>query len=168
MKDSHDIYLKTDVLLLADVFEKYRNICIAYYWLDPCHYFSSPGLSCNAMLKMKDIKLDLIPDINMYHFIEKSMRGAVSYIPQNYSKTANTFMKSYDKASKCIIYEDQNNSCRWAMSQYLFDANVFRKVNPESRILEVNLEYPGELHNLHNDYPLVSENIEIKERGISD
>ena len=58
--DYHDLYLKTDVLLLADVFEKFINMCLDYYELDPCHYFSSPRLSWDAMLKMIGIKLGLI------------------------------------------------------------------------------------------------------------
>ena len=63
MGDYHDLYLKTDVLLLADVFEKFINRCLEYYRLDPCHCLSSPGLSWDAMLKMTDIELELISDI---------------------------------------------------------------------------------------------------------
>ena len=71
MGDYHDLYLKADVSLLADVFEKFINTCLDYYGLDPCHYFSSPGLSWDAMLKMIKIELDLISDIHMHLFIEK-------------------------------------------------------------------------------------------------
>ena len=74
MGDYHDLYLKTDVLFLADVFEKFINTCLDYYGLDPCHYFSSPGLSWDAMLKMIRTELDLISDIDMHLFIEKDMR----------------------------------------------------------------------------------------------
>ena len=70
MGDYHDLYLKTDVLLLADMFEKFINTCLDYYGLDPCHYFNSPGLSWNAMLKMTGIELDLISDIDMLLFID--------------------------------------------------------------------------------------------------
>ena len=76
----HDLYLKTDVLLLCDIFEKFVKTCLNYYNLDPCHYFSSPGLSWDAMLKMTKIKLELISDIDMHLFIEKGMRGGISYI----------------------------------------------------------------------------------------
>ena len=69
MGDYHDLYLKTDVLLLADVFEQFINTCLDYYRLNPCHYFSSPGLSCDAMLKMTRIELELISDIDMHLFI---------------------------------------------------------------------------------------------------
>ena len=80
MGDYHDHYLKKDVLLLADVFEKCISTCIKHYELDPCHYFSSPGLSWDAMLKMTDVKLEKISDIDKYLFIEKGSRGRISYI----------------------------------------------------------------------------------------
>ena len=78
--DYHDLYLKTDVLLLRDVFEKFIKTCIDCYGLDPCHYFSSPGLNWDAMLKMTGIELEVISDIDMHLFIEKGMRGGISYI----------------------------------------------------------------------------------------
>ena len=81
MGDYHDIYLKTDVLLLA---EKSIDMCLKYYGLDPCHYFSSPRLSWNAMLKMTEIELELILDNEMYLFIEKVMIGVISYIVRKY------------------------------------------------------------------------------------
>ena len=80
MCDYHDHYLKKDVLLLADVFEKLISKCIKHCELDPCHYFSSPGLSWDAMLKMTDVKLEKISDIDKYLFIEKGSRGGISYI----------------------------------------------------------------------------------------
>ena len=78
--DYHDLYLKPDVLLLADVFEKFISTCLDYYGLYICHYFSSPGLSWDAMLKMTKIGLQLLSDIDMLLFIEKGMRGGISYI----------------------------------------------------------------------------------------
>ncbi|KAL9974074.1 hypothetical protein ACROYT_G011073 [Oculina patagonica] len=75
MGEYHDLYLQSDVLLLADVFENFRKTCFKYYGLDPCWYFSSPNLSWDAMLKMTGIKLELMTDIDMYQFIEKGMRG---------------------------------------------------------------------------------------------
>ena len=86
MGDYHDLYLKTDVLLLADVFEKFIETCLNYYGLDPCHYFSSPGLSWDAMLKMTRVKLELISNIEMHLFIEKGMRGGISYIVKRHIK----------------------------------------------------------------------------------
>ena len=83
MGDYHDHYLKEDVLLLADVFEKFIATCLKFHGLDPCHYFSSPGLSWDAMLKMTGIKLEKKSDIDMYYFIGKGTRGGASYIAKN-------------------------------------------------------------------------------------
>ena len=86
MGDYHNHYLKKDILLLADFFEKFIGTCLKFYGLDPCHYFSSPGLSWNAMLKMTIIKLEKISDINKYLFIEKGLRGGISYIAKRCAK----------------------------------------------------------------------------------
>ena len=120
MGEYHDLYLKSDILLLADVFENFRKTCLQYYKLDPCHYFTSPGVSWDAMLKMTDIKLELMTDIDMFQFIEKGMRGGISYIANRYGKANNKYMKTYDEKepSKYIMYLDANNLYGWAMSQY--------------------------------------------------
>ncbi|XP_068686771.1 uncharacterized protein [Montipora foliosa] len=119
MGEYHDLYLKSDILLLADVFENFRKTCLQYYKLDPCHYFTSPGLSWDAMLKMTDIKLELMTDIDKFQFIEKGMRGGISYIANRYGKSNNKYMKTYDEKapSKKIMYLDANNLYGWAMSQ---------------------------------------------------
>ena len=122
MGEYHDLYLGSDVLLLSDVFENFRKTCLQHYSLDPCHYFTSPGLSWDAMLKMTNIKLELTTDIDMYQLIEKGMRGeGVSYIANRYGKTNNECMNEYnDKApSNYIMYLDANNLYGWAMSQSL-------------------------------------------------
>ena len=93
--DYHDHYLKLDVLLLADVFVKFIDTCLKFYRLDHCHYFSSPGLSWDAMLKMAGVKLEKISDIDVYLFIEKRMKEGISYITKRYAK-ANNNMKNYD------------------------------------------------------------------------
>ena len=121
MDDYHDHYFKKDVLLLADVFEKFIDMCLKFYRLDPCHYFSSPGLSWDAMLKMTGVKLEKISDIDKYLFIEKGSRGGISYIAKRYAKANNKYMNDYDpkKPSTFISYLDMNNLYGWAMSEYL-------------------------------------------------
>ena len=185
MGDYHDLYLKSDILLLADVFENFRKTCLQYYKLDPCHYFTSPGLSWDAMLKMTDIKLELMVDIDMFQFIEKGMRGGISYIANRYGKANNKYMKNYDEKapSKYIMYLDANNLYGWAMSQYLPTGNFkwlsqkqiektnlgeYTENSKKGLILEVDLEYPQELHDLHNDYPLGPEKVKVAKDMLSD
>ena len=112
------------------MFEKFISTCFDYYELDPCHYFSSLGLSWDPMLKMTEIELDLISDNDMHLFIEKGMRGSISYIAKRYSKANNKYMESYDSSeeSKFIMYLDANNLYGWAMSQYL-RYNEFKWLN---------------------------------------
>ena len=111
MGDYHDRYLKKDVLLQVDVFEKFIGTCLRFYELDPCHYFCSPGLSWDAILKMAGVKLEKIFDIDMYLFIEKRLRGGITYIAKRYSKTNNKYVKDYGptKLSKHTFYLDMNS-----------------------------------------------------------
>ena len=172
MGDYHDHYLKKDVLLLADVFEKFIDTCLKFYGLDHCHYFSSPGLSWDAMLKMTGVELEKNPDIDIYLFIEKGLRGRISYIAKRHSKANNKYIKNYDptKPSKDISYVDMNNLYGWRMSGYLpyggfkwlknvanYDVLSISEKSPIGYILKVDLEYPDELHYLYNDYPLFPE-----------
>ena len=176
--DYHDLYLKTDVLLLADVLEKFIGTCLDYYELDPCHYFSSPELSWNAMLKVTKIELDLTLDIDMQLFIGKGMRGSISYIAKRYSKANNKYMESYDisKESIYIIYLDAIDLYGWAMIRCLpysgfkwlnqeeisdFCLNSVSENSSTDYILEDDLEYPSKLHDLHYDCPLAPEKLEI-------
>ena len=185
MGEYHDLYLKSDILLLADVFENFRKTCLQYYKLDPCHYFTSPGLSWDAMLKMTDIKLELMTDIDMFQFIEKGMRGGTSYIANRYGEANNKYMKTYDEKapSKYIMYLDANNLYGWAMSQYLptggfkwmtknhidkIDLAKYTEDSKKGLILEVDLAYPEELHDLHNDYPLAPEKVKVTKNMLSD
>ena len=105
-----DHYLKKDVLLLTDIFEKFIDT-LKFQGLDPCHYFSFPGLSCDAVLKTTGVKLEKISDTDMYLFTEKWLRGGISYIAKRYAKANNKYMKDYDpkKPSKYILYLDMNN-----------------------------------------------------------
>ena len=185
MGEYHDLYLKSNVLLLADVFESFCKMCLEYYKLDPCWYFTSPGLSWDVMLKMTDIKLELMVDIDMFQFIEKGMRGGISYVANRYGKANNKYMKKYDEKvpSKYIMYLDANNLHGWAMSQYLptggfrwmtekqiskLDLAKYKENSKKGLILEVDLEYPKEIHYLHNDYPLAAERVRVNEYMLSE
>ena len=96
VKDYHDLYLKCDVLLLANVFEKFRNNSLKNYKLCRSYYLSTPNLSWDAMFKMTKIELELIVDPNMYIFLKKGIRGRTPYISNRYSKANNKYLNSYD------------------------------------------------------------------------
>ena len=117
----HDLYLKTDVLLLCDVFEQFINVCLEYYGLDLCHCFSSPGLAWDAMFKITGVNLELIDDIDVHLFIESGMRGDISYIAKRNCRANNEFVKGYDEnlVKIFIMYFDANNFYGWAMTQCL-------------------------------------------------
>ena len=176
--------------MLADVFENFRKTCLLYYKLDPCHYVTTPGLAWDAMLKMTKINLDLISDIDRQLFIEKGMRGGISYIAHRHAKANNKYMKNYhpQNESSYIMYLDANNLYGWAMSQplpykdfkwvdcekinktpkeWIQHLNTIYKMNVKGYILEVDLEYPPELHDLHNDYPCAPEKIQVTDDMLS-
>ena len=118
MKNDHDHCLKKEVLLLADVFEKFIDTYLNHYGLDPCHYFSSSRLSWDAMLKLTDIKLEKTSDIDNYVFIEKRLRGGISHIFKGYTKANNKYLNDYDpkKRSTFISYLEMNNLYGWVMN----------------------------------------------------
>ena len=142
---------------------------------------SAPVLSWDAMLNMTKVKLELILDSDMYIFFEKGMRGGVSYISNRYSKANNKYLKSYDpkQESKHIIYFDANNLYGYAMPKFLpttglkwldpkeFQLNKYTSNTSKGCILGVDLEYPKELRELHNDYHLAPDKIEIKREMLS-
>ena len=175
MGNYNDHYLKKDVLLLVDVFKKFIKTCLKYYEVDPCHYFSSPGLSWVAMLTTTDVKLEKIYDIDKYLFIEKGSRGGISYTAKRYAKANNKYINDYDsnKPSTFITYLDKNNLYGWSMSEYLpyekfewlenidkFDVMSINEKNNIGHFLEVDLEYSDDLHELHN-YPLAPEKLAV-------
>ena len=184
MGEYHDLYLVCDVLLLTDVFENFRKTCMQCYKLDPCHYFTSPGLSWDAMLKMTNIKLELMTDIDMFQFIEKGMRGGVSYIANRYGNFQQQVQEKYNEKapSKYIMYLDANNLYGWAMSQYLptgnfkwmtdkkiskIDLGKYKADGEKGLILEVDLEYPQELHDIHSDYPIAPGKVKVSNNMLS-
>ena len=179
MRGYHDLYLESDVLLLADVFENFRNVCLKNYKLDPAWYFTSPGIAWDAALKMTGVELELLTDPDMLLMIEKGVRGGVSMISKRHGKANNKYMKrgsttegrlgeEYDPSqpSKYITYLDANNLYGWAMSKPLPISNFKWMKNLHNWrnrpcILEVDLEYPEQLHHLHNEYPLAPESLNV-------
>ena len=170
MRDYHDLYLKSDVLLLSDVFENFRDVCLDNYRLDPIFYYTAPGLAWDACLKITKVELELLTDYDMLMMVEKGIRGGVSMISTRYGKANNPYMKDYDpdQPTKYISYLDANNLYGWAMCKPL-PTKGFKWMTKEELkdwksmpcILEVDLEYPEKLHDLHNDYPLAPERITV-------
>ncbi|GFU42669.1 uncharacterized protein NPIL_581771, partial [Nephila pilipes] len=140
----------------------------------PCHCYTAPGLAWQACLYMSRVKLELFTDLDMHLFIERGIRGGISMILHRFSSANNKYLESYDevKPSKYILYLDANNLYGWAMSQFL-PTHVFEwikepvnfmEISDESDIgfiLEVDLDIPENLHDLHNDYPLAPETLNV-------
>ena len=172
MGEYHDLYLKSDVIFLADVFEEFRNVCLSYYKLDPAWYYTSPGLSWDELLKHSGVKLELLTDVDILLMIEKGIRRGISMISNRYGKANIKYMEEkYDpnQPSKYITYLEANNLYGWTMMKPL-PVGDFKWMKEDERkdwknipcILEVDLEYPKDLHDLHNDYPLALERLKIE------
>ena len=95
--DCHDLYVQSDTLLLADVFENFRNMCIKVYELDPAHFLSAPGLAWQACLKKTEVKLELLTDVDMLLMVEKGIRGGICHVIHGYEKENNKYLKNYNK-----------------------------------------------------------------------
>ena len=121
LADYHDLYVKSDTLLLADVFENFRKACIKTYELDPAHFISLPGLAWQACLKKTEVELELLTDYDMLLMIEEGIRGGICHAVHRYAKANNIYMKDYDssKESSYIQYLDANNLYGAAMSEKL-------------------------------------------------
>ena len=175
----HDLYVQSDTILLADVFENFRNMCIKVYELDPAHFLSLPGLAWQICLKKTNVKLELLTDYDMLLMVEEGIRGGICQTIHRHAKTNNKYMKNYDKnkESSYIQYLDANNLYGWTMSQKL-PKNCFKWINDVTEIdekfiknydedsdkgyiLEVNVKYPRKLHDLHSDLPFLPKRMKI-------
>ena len=178
IRDYHNLYLMTDVLLLSDVFENFRATCLKHYNLDPAHYYTSPGLTWDACLKETGQELQLLHDYDMLMLFERGIRGGISHISMRYAEANNKYMVNYNssKPSNYIQYLDANNLYGWAMSQplpthdfkWLRDLTIDSVINilehPKKNkgyIFEVDLVYPNKLWKAHNGYPLAPEKINV-------
>ncbi|XP_039291050.1 uncharacterized protein LOC120352832 [Nilaparvata lugens] len=173
-----DLYLKTDVLLLADVFESFRDVCMKTYDLDCAHYFTSPGFSFDVMLKYTKVELELLTDYDMYMFIERGIRGGITNCIHHHAIANNKCTGAPwdpEKPTSYLLYTDANNLYGWAMCQPI-PCRQFQWMDKEELeavtmgitglgdnmeigyILEVDIEYPSNLHSEHNDFPFLAEN----------
>jgi len=173
MGEWHDLYLKTDVLILTDVFENFRNVCHNYYKLDPACYLSAPGLAWDAVFKMTGAIIENITDVDMYLRIESGLRGGMCSVgAERLAEANNKYIKGYSESAlqTFIEYFDANNLYGDAMIRPLptgnykwenaknFDSKFITNYDfenePKGYYFTVDLEYPKSLHDLHNDYPL--------------
>ena len=184
MGDYHDLYLETDVILLVNVFESFRKVCIENYGLDPAHFYTAPGLAWKACLKKTGVNLELLKDPDMLLMFERGIRGGITQSVHRWAVANNPYMGyEYDrsKPTEYLQHLDANNLYGWAMSQPL-PTGKFKLVdikNLEQRpqnlkktidlmmkrdrgyLLEVDVNYPKELHDHHNDLPFMCEKIKI-------
>ena len=172
--DYHDLYMLTDVLLLADVFEAFRDLSLTAYGLDPAHYFTTPNFAWDAMLHKTGKKLELLTDYDQYLMVEQGLRGGIAMISHRHAEANNPEMgQGYDPSQEhsYISYLDANNLYGWAMVQPLpegdfrweqerdADALISEYAENPDRgcFVKCDIHYPQELHDEHNDYPLAPE-----------
>ena len=183
LRDYHDYYLKTDVSLLADFFEKFRSTCLTSYGLDAAHYFSAPGMALDCALKISGVTLEQLDNAGMYDFFENGIRGGISQISLRHAVANTSAAENYNPNAEHVqlIYIDCNNLYGVAMSQLLptggfrwlsqteierFDVrrDAFGKIG---YVMEVDLEIPEHLHDKMNDLPPAPENITIDSTFLS-
>ena len=111
LDDYHDLYVQSDTLLLADVFEYFRNKCIEIYQLDPVHFLSAPGLVWQACLKKTEVKLELLPENDMLLMVEKGTRGGICHAIHGYAEASNKYMKNYDKNKESSYIQYLDGQC---------------------------------------------------------
>ena len=175
----HDLYVQSDTLLLANVFENFREKYIEIYELDPAHFLSAPGLAWQAYLKKTEVKLELLTDNDVLLMFERGIRGGMCQVSHHYAKTNNKYMKNHDKnkESTYVEYLDANNLYRWIMSKklpvrgfkWLDNLSMFTEEfiknydenGDKGYIFEVDVEYPEKLRIVHNDLPFLPERMKI-------
>ena len=175
----HDLYVRSDTLLLVDIFENFRQSCLKNYELDPAHFVSLPGLAWQACLKKTNVELELLTDYDMVLMVEEGIIGGICHAIQRYAEVNNKYMKDYDrkKKSSYIQYLDANNlygkatteklpvkGFRWMDNISKIDEDFVKdydKNNNKGYILDVDIDYPSKLQNLHSDLPFLPERMVI-------
>ena len=170
-----DLYVRSDTLLLADIFENFRKSCLKNYELDPAHFVSLPGLAWQACLKKTNVELELLTDYDMLLMVEGGITGVICHAIQRYAKANNKYMNDYDrkKKSSYIQYLDANNlygkamteklpvrGFKWVNDISIIDEDfvkVYNKNDNKGYILDVDIDYPSKLQNLHSDLPFLPE-----------
>ena len=172
--------MQSDTLLLADVLENFRDMCLKEYELDPAHFLSLPGLAWPACLKKTNIELELLTDYDMLLMVEEEIRGGICHSIHRYAKANNKYLKNYNnnEESPYIQYLDANNLYGWVMSKKL-PVNGFEWIetaglvinedfiknydenNDKGYIFEADVKYPKRLHDLHSDLLFLSERMEV-------
>ena len=171
----HDLYLRSDVLLLADVFESFRKMCLKVHELDPAKFFSAPWLAWQAALKKTRVELELLTDINMLLMVGKGIRGKICHAIHHHTKANNKYMKDYDKNKESLYlkYWDVNDLYGWEMPQKFpvnclewigetpqLNEDFIKSYNEESDkgyFLGVDVQYRKKLQELHMQLPFLPE-----------
>ena len=174
--DYHDLYLRTDVVLLGNVYEAFGVTCLKHYKVDPAHFYTSPGLAWKACLKHTGIKLELLIDPDMLLMFEWGIKGGITQAVRKYASANDEYMGdkfNRKSESRYLQYLDANNLYGCTMSQPLPTGGLkWVDVNPneiselatrtdKGYVLEVNVSYPRDLHDSHNDLPFMCERMEI-------
>lgn len=180
--DYHDLYLLTDILLLCDTFMNFRKLCLDNYDLDCFQFLTLSHYAWVAMLKLTNVKLELIHDLEMYDMVESAKRGGMTQVSHRYIKANNKYLDDFDesKPSNYLQYIDANNLYGLAMSMKLpldgykwkddltLDDIINYENGDKGYFVKVDLEYPDDLHDLHSDYPLAPEKLAVKAEWLSE
>ena len=172
--ENHDLYLESDTLLLANVFQNFREMCLKTYQLNPAIFFSAPGFAWQIALKKTTVKLELLTDIDMILIVGKGIRGGIYNAIYRYAKANNKYMKDHDKNKELsfLNYWDVNNLYGWAIWQKLSVNNfewiedgfikVYNEESAEGYFLEVDIQYPEKIDKLYSDLPFLPERKKLK------
>ena len=181
MGEYHDLYLRTDVILHANIFESFRRVCLENYGLNPLHFYTAPGLAWKACLKKTSIRLELLLDPDMLLMFERGIRGGITQPVHGWAAANNPYMGSeYDPScpTKYLQYLGENNLYGWAMSQPLptwgfhwvdldkskgfkYIVDELAKHKDRGYLLELDVAYPRKLHDYHNNLPFMCGKMKI-------